>query len=435
MVCAARQPGAPLRPGFNLFAKQQDIQVGQEAASQVRKQVKVVQNPFLQDYVRGIGRRLAAQPEAGDWPFTFTVIQDPSINAFALPGGPMFINTGAIGAADTEAQLAGVMAHEMAHVILRHGTNQASKANLLQIPAMLAGAVVGNGSILGQLARLGVGLGANSVLLSFSRSAESEADALGTHIMAEAGYNPLDLAHFFEKLQAKGGSRTMQFLSDHPNPGNRQQAIQAEIRTLPQRQYGYQAGDFERARAEVARLPKVAEPSGLRGGAQANPEDLRPSGSFQTIQGRNFSFSYPANWQVFGDKNSDSITIAPREGIAQGANGNAQIGYGVIASYFTPESESQSLSQLTDDLIHHLHASNPNMEISRNSRRTKVDGNPASITMLASRSPLNGQEETDALLTVTRPEGLFYMVFIAPSSEFRNLENVFSQIVGSVRFR
>jgi len=282
---------------------------------------------------------------------------------------------------------------------------------------------------------LGVGLGANSVLLSFSRSAESEADALGTRIMAQAGYNPVDLAHFFEKLQATGGSRTMQFLSDHPNPGNRQQAIQAEIRTLPQGQYGFQAGDFARAKAEVARLPKAADRSNLRGGPQVNPADVRPSGSFQTIQGRNFSFSYPANWQVFGDRNSDSITIAPREGIAQGANGNAQIGYGVIASYFTAESPGQSLSQMTDDLIHHLHASNSSMEVAKNSRRIKLDGNPALITMLASRSPLNGQEETDALLTVARPEGLFYMAFIAPSSEFRNLENVFSQVVGSVRFR
>jgi hypothetical protein len=253
--------------------------------------------------------------------------------------------------------------------------------------------------------------------------------------MAEAGYNPLELANFFEKIQAKGGSRTIQFLSDHPNPGNRQQAIQAEVRTLPQRQYGFQAGDFERAKAAVGRLPKVADRTSLRGGAQVNPADARPSGSFQTIHGRNFSFSYPANWQVFGDQNSDSITIAPREGIAQGANGNAQIGYGVIASYFTPESQGQTLSQLTDDLIHHLHASNSSMEVARNSRGIKLDGNPALITMLASRSPLNGQEETDALLTVARPEGLFYMVFIAPSSEFRNLESVFNETIRSVRFR
>src|SRR5690349_23934158 len=202
-LSAARRPGEPLRPsGLNFFSKQQDVQLGEEAATEVRKQVTVVQNQFLQDYIRRIGKRLASQPEAGDWPFNFTVILDPNINAFALPGGPMFVNSGAIAHADNEAQIAGVMGHEMSHVILRHGTRQASKANLIQIPAMLAGAVIGNGSMLGQLAQLGIGLGANSVLLKYSRDDESQADALGTHLMAEAGYNPLELAHFFEKLQA-----------------------------------------------------------------------------------------------------------------------------------------------------------------------------------------------------------------------------------------
>src|SRR5690242_1367697 len=178
-LCLARRPGEPLRPGFNLFSKQQDIELGQEAAAQVRQKVTIVQNQFLQDYVQRVGKRLTSQPEAAGWPFTFTVILDPSINAFALPGGAMFINTGAISAADNEAQLAGVMGHEMSHVILRHGTNQATKANFTQLPAALAGQIAGNGSMLGQLAQMGIGLGDNSVLLKFSRSAESQADLTG----------------------------------------------------------------------------------------------------------------------------------------------------------------------------------------------------------------------------------------------------------------
>ena len=112
---------------MNFFSKDQDVQLGQEAAAEVRKQVTVVQNPFLQEYIQRIGKRLTAQPEAGDWPFNFTVILDPNINAFALPGGPMFVNSGTIANAENEAQIAGVMGHEMSHVILRHGTKQASK--------------------------------------------------------------------------------------------------------------------------------------------------------------------------------------------------------------------------------------------------------------------------------------------------------------------
>jgi predicted Zn-dependent protease len=256
---AAAQSHEPLRPGFNLFSKQQDVQLGQEGAQQVRQQYQVVQTPFLQDYIRRVGDRLAATPEAREsgFPFTFTLLNDAQVNAFALPGGPMFIFTGLIKNTDNEAQLAGVMAHEMSHVILRHGTHQASKANLVEIPARLLQLAAG-GSMLGRLADLGIGVGANSVLLKFSRDAESQADALGARLMSEAGYNPLELARFFETLQASGGqgnSRVAQFLSDHPNPGNRERAIEEEARTLPNQRYGYQTGDFQRAKADVMSLP------------------------------------------------------------------------------------------------------------------------------------------------------------------------------------
>ena len=435
-LCLARRPGEPPRPGFNLFSKQQDIELGQEAAAQVRQKVTVVQNQFLQDYVQRVGKRLTTQPEATGWPFNFTVILDPSINAFALPGGAMFINTGAIAGADNEAQLAGVMGHEMSHVILRHGTNQASKARMFEIPAALAGAVIGNGSMLGQLTQLGIGLGVNSVLLSYSRGAESEADALGSRLMSEAGYNPIELAHFFEKLQsAGGGSRTLQFLSDHPNPGNREKAIEAEVRSLPHHEYGFQTGEFERAKAEVAKLPKGGPAGNVRGSANTDPAAVRPSRTLQPFQGRNFSLSYPSNWQVFGDQNSDSVTIAPREALVQSSNGNTQIGYGVVASYFFPDTKGQSLRQATDDLIHHLSASNSGMQAADNGRTLKVNGNSALITTLASKSALTGGPETDALLTINRPDGLFYMVFIAPASEFKDLEDVYNSIVQSVRFK
>ena len=116
-------------PGFNLFTKAQDVQVGQENAAQVRKQMVMVHDPFLNEYVTRVGKRLVSAREAQEsgFPFTFEVVADPSINAFALPGGPMFINTGLLRAVDNEAQLAGVMGHEMSHVILRHGTNPRSR--------------------------------------------------------------------------------------------------------------------------------------------------------------------------------------------------------------------------------------------------------------------------------------------------------------------
>ena len=431
-VCA-RKPGEPLKPGFNLFSKQQDVQLGQQAAAQIRQQYQVVQNQELQDYVRRIGERLAATPEARNsgFPFSFTLVNDKSINAFALPGGPTFVHTGLILAADNEAQVAGVLAHEISHVILRHGTNQASKANLLQIPALLAGVATGS-NLLAQLTQLG----ATGFLLKFSRTAESEADALGSRMMNDAGYNPIEMARFFEKLQAEGGSRAPEFLSDHPNPGNRVTAVQAEIRALPQRQYTNGVGDFSRMKSLVGQLPQLrTQPGGLRSGSNAPAPTTRPSGGFKQLRGREFALSYPDNWEVFGDDQGASMTIAPREGVVQGSNGGGAIGYGVIVSYYFPESQTRNLQQATDELIHHLHSTNPSMQVAPGSRRSvRIDGSNGLVTTLASNSPYQGQTESDVLLTVIRPQGLFYMIFVAPQSEFRNLQGTFDEMVRSIRF-
>src|SRR5262249_4096752 len=259
-VIAVAQGPTKLKPGFNLFSKEQDIQLGQEAAAQVRKQMTVINDPTLTAYVNPVGKRLMSSQEAqaSGFPFTFQVVADPSINAFALPGGPMFINSGLLKAVDNEAQLAGVMGHEMSHVILRHGTNQASKSQMIQLPAVLGSQMAG-GSMMGQLAQLGIGLGANSVLLKFSRGAESQADLLGSHLMAESGYNPVQRAKFFQKLEADGGARGPQSFSSRPNPGNRQAAIQKEVAKMPQQNYNYQTGKFQRMK-QVATAIKEPPP-------------------------------------------------------------------------------------------------------------------------------------------------------------------------------
>lgn len=259
LVAVASAQVKPPKPGFNLFSKQQDVQLGQEAALQVEKKSVVIRDQELQRYIASVGAKLARSRYAGDFPYFFKVIQDDSVNAFALPGGPMFIQTSLLREVDSEAQLAGVMAHEMSHVALRHGTNQVSKANMVKLPLALAGGA-GGGSLLGSLAVAGVSLGANSALLKFSRSAESQADYNGALIMSDAGYNPLELARFFERLEAQTAKegRVAGFLSSHPGPGNRVRAIEALIRQLPAQRYD--EGDvegFRRAHAIAMKLPKA----------------------------------------------------------------------------------------------------------------------------------------------------------------------------------
>jgi hypothetical protein len=431
---AMRRPGEEIRPGFNLFSRQQDIEIGQQAAAEVRKRYPAVKSAELQNYLRRIGERLASQKEAREsgFTFSFTLINDKAINAFALPGGPAFVFSGLMMAAGNEAQIAGVLGHEMSHVILRHGTNQASKANLIQLPAILAGALTGS-NLLAQL----TSLGAYPLLLKFSRTDEEEADALGARLMNEAVYNPIEMARFFEKLQNGNIAQPPELLSDHPDPGNRVRAVEEEIQALPQARYGAASGDFAREKALVAQIP--TEPR--RAGTLPSPAPLpssanRPSGGFRQFQGREFALSYPDNWRAYGDRSAATVTIAPREGIVPGSGGASQIGYGVIVSYYFPESKKQSgLDRSTDDLIHQLHASNPSMRLSSASRRSmRVESSPALVTTLMSDSPYQGQTETDVLLTVDRPQGLFYMMFIAPQSEYSGLRETFDEMIHSIRF-
>jgi hypothetical protein len=433
-----------LKPGFNLFSPQQDIQLGQEAAAQVEKSMQVVKNDELTSYMTRIGARLAKSPRAGTFPFKFAVVNDKSVNAFALPGGPMFVHTGLIALVDNEAELAGVLAHEMSHVALRHGTHEASKANILQIPAALAGAVVGNGGgMLGQLAQLGIGLGTQSLLLKYSRSAEHDADINGTRMLLDAGYNPQAMAQMFEKLEKLDGAsaRTSDWLSDHPSPGNRVQYVDEEIKHLPpvNRYSELEPSTLTKAKAIVAKLPdppkQAAPQQAAVAGAPAAPSVVRPSGRTLLYQSKAFTVSYPDNWQTFGEQDGSAVTIAPKEALLQGARGQTQIGYGMMASFYFPQTKDTDLGRLTDLLVGQLGQGNTSLHRGAGKvRAITVGAKKGLVSPLESASPYKGETEVDMLLTVQRPEGVFYMILIAPGSEWSQVEGTFNSIVGSVRF-
>jgi predicted Zn-dependent protease len=221
-----------LKPGWNLFSPEQDVEMGQQAAKEAEKQMSVLNNRQATAYVDALGKQLAAHAPGHKYPFQYKIVNDNNINAFALPGGFIYINRGAIEAADNEAQLAGVIAHETGHVVLRHGTNQVSKAYLAQAPLSVLGGVIGSNSIGSVLAQLGVGFATNSLLLRYSRDAERQADLIGTQILYDAGYSPQAMVDFFEKIQAESKGRASEFFSDHPNPESRISYVQKEIGKL-----------------------------------------------------------------------------------------------------------------------------------------------------------------------------------------------------------
>jgi beta-barrel assembly-enhancing protease len=433
---AAAQKQKTLRPGFNFFSKEQDIQLGREAAAQVERQMQVINTPGLSDYVQSIGQKLASQPEADKYPYSFKVVNEKSINAFALPGGPTFVHTGLISAAENEAQLAGVLAHEISHVALRHGTHQVTKANFIQLGAGLLGAV-GPRGILGQLAQVGIGLGANSLLLKYSRDAEHDADINGARIMAGAGYNPIEMAHFFEKLQAQSGSgagRAAQFFSDHPNPGNRVQYVTEEVRMMPQRQYVTDPGPgLKRAQQIVAGLPAPPPRPKQAGAGQPGGtiEEARPAGDTRDYRGQFFAISYPQNWQVFEGRNAN-LTIASRAGVMQRGDGGADVAYGVMTDLMQTQ-RAVDLETDTQNLLRTFQQNSSGLKRGSDpERRLQVDGQPALLNILYSQSAY-GQREVDAVLTVARPDGLLYFIFVAPESDYPRAQPVFDQMIQSIR--
>jgi predicted Zn-dependent protease len=222
-----------LQPGWNMFSPQQDVEVGQQVSADAERQLSMLGNARVDRYVNELGRRLASKAPGEAYPYAFKVVNDRSINAFALPGGPVYINRGVIEAAINESQLAGVMAHETAHVALRHGTNQASKAAAAQVPLAILGGMIGSDSTRGVLAQLGASFAMNSVLLKYSRTAETQADILGTQILYDAGHDPRAMAEFFEIIedQQEGGG-PVEFFSNHPSPDNRIERVDQEVRAL-----------------------------------------------------------------------------------------------------------------------------------------------------------------------------------------------------------
>lgn len=428
------------KPGWNLFSKNQDIELGRQAAAEMEKQLVVIQNKALTDYVNRIGNRLVTRGELEKYPFSFKVVKEDSINAFALPGGPMYVHTGLITAAENEAQLAGVLAHELSHVVLRHGTNQASKSQGIALIATLGGALAGGGgSLLGNLAQLGIGLGANSVLMKYSRGAESDADLLGMHTMAKAGYDPIEMARFFEKLQAeagRGNNKLVEFFSSHPNPGNRVKAVEKEIPYLPKRTYGQTEGNLTAMKQAITRLPATPKP--VQGQAAPTPKassqpKIALTGRTKTYQGGGVSFSYPEGFEPQGD-GQNGVTLAPKAGIIQGQNGNNAIGYGIIAGASQVQGGKVDLSRDTQAFLQQVTQSNQGVKVEAQPQPITIGGSKAYVTTLSSESPFPNTREIDVIITVDRGSMMYYFIYISPQNDYQRFESLYQASARSIQF-
>lgn len=453
-------------PGRTSVTKEQQEQVGLQAMGEVYKQMPVLpDNSPETQYIQQVGKKLASViPQQNSWPWQFHVIPQKEINAFALPGGPMFVNVGTITSADNEAQLAGVMAHEMAHVYMQHSAKQMGKSQGIGLLAGLAGAILGgSNSLWAGLAKLGIQIGAGTVMMKYSREDEAQADAVGAIILWKAGYNPKAMADFFQKLAGQGGGGP-QFLSDHPNPGNREAAIEKEIANWPQKNYqqnsqqflsarqhaktlqvydqqqiaqGAKSGQWERQNRQGGSMPASVQNNGrtTQSGGQISNVSLpqvRPSGSMQQYQNQGFAISYPSNWSVVSE-DQGSVTIAPKSGVSQNS-----IAYGVVVNGPLQPRQPMSIDDMTQQIISNLQQSNPDMQQVGDPQTIRINGATGRSVDLVSTSPVtrSGQQmkERDWLVTVpTSNGGVIFLVFIAPQNDFDQLRPAFQNMLKSLR--
>jgi Zn-dependent protease with chaperone function len=427
-----------LKPGWNMFSPQQDIEIGQQNAAEAEKQLPMLRDAEVDRYVDSLGKQLAARAPGEKYPYQFKTINDKSINAFALPGGFIYINRGVIEAADNEAQLAGVIAHEISHVALRHGTNQASKAAAAQAPLAILGGLLGSNSAGAVLAQLGAGFALNSILLKYSRDAETQADVMGTQILYDSGYQPAAMGIFFQKLQAEGGGgRPLEFFSNHPNPDNRMGRVNEEVSKLGGNPQGSKAtsSQFEEVKRRVQSLPaapKTPQQTGSAAPADQGGPVPRPSDRFTTFQNSFLQMSYPDNWKAYPQ--GDAVSIVPPGGVVSDAQGNQALAYGAIVNQFSPRGTRITLEDATEQLVTEFRQSNPSMRVLRNPEAFGLNGQRALSTYLRGDSPRQGRE-VNWLVTVAQPEGILYFVFTAPESEFQSYERTYEQMIYSVRFR
>ena len=258
---------------------EKEVRQGREAAAEVDRQAKFVDDPMITEYVNRVGQNIVLHSDA-KVPFTIKVIDSDEVNAFALPGGFFYVNKGLLLAADNEAELAGVMAHEIAHVAARHAVENQTKASLIEYGA-LAGSIF-LGGIPGMIYQNTAGIGLLGIFMKFSRAAEEEADKLGVQYMYAAGYDPGAMATMFEKLEAKNKKKPgmiARAFATHPAPPDRRAASLALAARFPEHEeYVISSSEFQRVKARLLRLSNArASTAGAIGTSDDSGAPGRPT--------------------------------------------------------------------------------------------------------------------------------------------------------------
>jgi Zn-dependent protease with chaperone function len=431
----------------NRYKVEEDVKLGRETAVQVEQQFPLLNDRQAVDYVQGIGRRLVESiPRQFNQPafdYRFQIVNASDLNAFALPGGPMYVNRGMIEKARNEGEMAGVMAHEISHIALRHATAQATRQSSAKNTLGMLGMILGGAILGGQTgAQIGM-LGAAAWMTKYSREYETQADVLGSQIMANAGYNPRDLANVFRTIAEDGKGRGgPEWLSSHPDPGNRYEKINREAQFLTIRPYPnadprafgriqerLRSMPPARTMAEIERDYKAGQgqqggQNPTAGGRYTNNVQF-PSSRMRVYSGLNWlRVNVPTNWRDF--PSGDSVMFAP-----DGAYGDQGITRGAMLGIY--RGSTQRLENDTQEYIRGILQANPFLRQQTQLSGTTVARRQGATTTLAGRSPVTGRNEIVYIhTTMLRSGELFYVASVTQEDELSRYQNTFRNLLNSI---
>lgn len=455
MIAAIASAQTRIKPGFNLFSADDDVQIGAQSAAQAEQQLPLVRDASINAYVNRIGQRLAANAGGPQFRYQFKVVNASDINAFALPGGYVYVNRGVLEQSRNEGEVAGVLAHEISHVSLRHGTHQASKAYLAQAGISILGGILGGkvgGGAASVINAIG-GFGLNALFLKYSRDLESQADVRGAQILAASGYSPTDMVDFFQTLERVDPSRKTNWLSDHPAPPDRIARIQQEARLLHVSQTPTtNVADLQNVQsrlrgsgaaptmAQIARSgPAAASASSRRRPSSQASSTISipaPASSLRsyTSQSGLYRLGYPSNWQVY-QQGSTGVTIGPPGGVS-----GSEIVVGAIINHYDPFGNTSAFGNIsaenaTNDLLGALQQSSPYLRlVSGSEGRFRMAGGTAVGAIMRGVDPQTGIDERVTVVTrQLADEHLLYLLFITPERDAANYRPVLNAMVSSMQ--
>ena len=453
----AGQTGA--RRAFNLFSPKQEIEIGRQSSIAVEKRLPLLSDAGVNEYINRLGRTLIARAPGERYPYGFKIVNVSEVNAFAFPGGPIYVTRGAIEAARSEDELAGALAHEIAHVALRHEASQASKAYLAQAGLGALGGFVGEGAAPNIVSAIG-GFGFNTAFLKHGREAEAEARALGAQILTRAGYDPRGMTAFFGALrrgERVEASKLRTFPDDHPDDQAEEQVERPQASRVSD-------GNFHSIQTRIAELPHAYDvltiarrgPTVIEEAPNQAPQSVkveRPSSHSQNYWRPGafwFQVSYPENWLAYPSSDGLGVTFIPPGGVVEART--PRLIYGAVINRYRPIGDNSlwtglqqrsfryiggrgALVEATNDLLDSALQNNPHLDFARGSdRRGSIDGTPIVALTLVGRSPVTGRGERAQLYARELEDGdIVYAIFVAPDDEYDNFRPVFERMLRGLK--